>query len=202
MTKRNITDEEVASQLAGQGAAIDAVGDEIRRLRRSRGVSISELAAKIGRSVGFVSQIERGMSKPSLKDLYAISVGLGVQIGWFMLDEDLPPERERGVVVRAKSRRRYESAGIATEALSPYLGEELEMMRSTMQPGAQFEERTATHKGREAGFILKGELDMWIDGECHRLKEGDSYTFLSSTPHWSSNPGPGETVFIWVVTSA
>lgn len=188
--------------LVANGEAIDAVGDEIRRLRRSRGMSISELATKIGRSVGYVSQIERGMSKPSVKDLYAISVGLGVQIGWFMLDKDLPPTRERGVVVRAGSRRRYESAGISTEALSPYLGEELEMMRSTMKPGAQFEERTATHKGREAGFVLKGQLEMWIDGECFLLKQGDSYTFLSSTPHWSRNPGDEDTVFIWVVTAA
>src|SRR3546814_11026842 len=46
---------------------LDQVGEEIRRLRRSRGMSITDLAKKIGRSVGFVSQIDRGMSKPSVK---------------------------------------------------------------------------------------------------------------------------------------
>jgi transcriptional regulator with XRE-family HTH domain len=184
------------------GDVVDQVGEEIRRLRRSRGMSIAQLAQRIGRSIGFVSQIERGMSRPTVKDLYAISVGLGVQIGWFMLDKAPAPERERGVVVRAGNRRGYQSAGIATEALSPYLGEELEMMLSTVQPGAGFEEKVSAHKGREAGFILKGQLEMWIGGVRHLLNEGDSYTFLSSTPHWSRNPGETETVFVWVVTPA
>jgi transcriptional regulator with XRE-family HTH domain len=186
----------------GANHQLDQVGEEIRRLRRSRGISIAELAQRIDRSVGFVSQIERGRSRPSLKDLYAISVGLGVQIGWFLLDQALPPERERGVIVRAHNRRKYEQGGIATEALSPYLGEDLELMMSTLQPGARFEERVAMHKGREAGFVLKGSLEMWIDGECFELKEGDSYTFLTSKPHWSRNTGDSETVLVWVVTPA
>lgn len=181
---------------------LDQVGEEIRRLRRSRGMAIRDLAEKIDRSVGFVSQIERGISRPSLKDLYAISVGLGVQIGWFLLDEEMPPAREQGVIVRAGNRRGYEHGGIATEALSPYLGEELELMMSVVQPGAAFEERIATHKAREAGVILEGQLEMWIGGECFLLEQGDSYTFLSSTPHWSRNPGNIETRFVWVVTPA
>ncbi|WP_204280716.1 helix-turn-helix domain-containing protein, partial [Serratia marcescens] len=41
------------------------LGEEIRRLRRSRGLRVTELAARIDRSVGFVSQIERGLSKPA-----------------------------------------------------------------------------------------------------------------------------------------
>jgi transcriptional regulator with XRE-family HTH domain len=190
------------SQSAEQPDRLDELGEEIRRLRRSRGLSITQLADRISRSVGFVSQIERGLSKPSLKDLYAISVGLGVQIGWFLLDQKMPPDRERGVVVRRGNRRRYEQGGIMTEALSPYLGEELELMISTLQPGASFEERVSAHKGREAGVVLRGQLEMWIGGECYLLEEGDSYTFLSTTPHWSRNVGTEEVVLIWVVTPA
>src|SRR3546814_5798793 len=179
---------------------LDQVGEEIRRRRRSRGMSITDLAKKIGRSVGFVIQIERGMSKPSGKDLYAISISLRVQIGWFLLEKEPADARERGVIVRAGNRRGYESAGISTEALSPYLGEELEMMLSTVQPDASFEERVATHQGREAGVILEGQLEMWIDGERFLLNKGDSYTFLCNSPHWSRNPGNTETVLLWVVT--
>src|SRR3546814_19645399 len=73
------------------------------------------------------------MSKPSVKDLYAISISLRVQIGWFLLDKEPADARERGVIVRAGNRRGYESAGISTEALSTSLGEELDMMLSTVQ---------------------------------------------------------------------
>ncbi|WP_053076705.1 helix-turn-helix domain-containing protein [Caenimonas sp. SL110] len=182
--------------------AVDRVGEEIRQLRRSRGLSIAELAHRINRSVGFLSQIERGQSKPSLKDLYAISVSLGVQIGWFMLDQVPPPENERGIVVRANARRRYEGEGITTEALSPRLGDELEMLISTFQPGTALKNRVANHKGRETGFIMEGQLEMWIGKDHFLLDKGDSYTFLSSVPHSSRNPGDIPTVVLWVVMAA
>src|SRR3546814_11501415 len=95
---------------------LDQVGEEIRRLRRSRGMSITDLAKKIGRSVGFVSQIERGMSKPSVKDLSAISISLRVKIGWFVLDKEPADARERVWIVLAGKRRAYKRAGIQTAA--------------------------------------------------------------------------------------
>ncbi|MEL2319329.1 helix-turn-helix transcriptional regulator, partial [Klebsiella pneumoniae] len=65
----------MVKKAASPAHRLDQVGEEIRRLRRSRGMAIRDLAEKIDRSVGLVSQIERGISRPSLKDLYAISVG-------------------------------------------------------------------------------------------------------------------------------
>src|SRR3546814_6530860 len=131
---------------AADDPPLDQVGEEILRLRRSRGMSITDLAKNIGRSVGFVSQIERGMSKPSVKDLYAISISLRVQIGWFLLDKEPADARERGVIVRAGNRRGHEHAGINTEALSPYLVDELEKMQSQVTHSPRFEDRVATTK--------------------------------------------------------
>lgn len=179
----------------------DQVGEEIRRLRHSRGMSITELAQKVGRSVGFISQIERGRSRPTVKDLYGISVQLGVQLNWFMLDRDLPPERERGVVVRANNRRKYENADVSVESLSPYLGEEAEMMLATMLPGAKTDERVVAQSGREIGFILKGRLELWLEDECFQLEEGDSYTFFRRTRHWSRNTNSEPTVVLYVLTA-
>ncbi|MGL4287668.1 MAG: helix-turn-helix domain-containing protein [Phreatobacter sp.] len=176
------------------------LGEEIRRLRRSRGLRVTELAARIDRSVGFVSQIERGLSKPALKDLYAISVCLGVQVSWFLADPDTAPARERGLIVRRGARRSYEQGGIATEVLSPQMGEELELMISTVQPGATFGKRKAAHTGREAGVVLKGKLEMSIDGEIFMLEEGDSYSYLTTTPHHSRNIGDEPALLLWVVT--
>jgi transcriptional regulator with XRE-family HTH domain len=183
-------------------APLDDIGGEIRQLRRSRGVTVQQLAARIGRSVGHISKVERGLAKPSLKDLYAISVALKVQIGWFLGEKEPIAPNERGIIVRRGSRRKHEQGGIITEALSPNLGEEVELMRSIFEPGAATERKVSVHKGREAGVILSGQLEMWIDGQEFLLEEGDSYSYLSTVEHYSRNPGPGRTVLIWVVTPA
>ena len=198
---RSNEDIESVPPLANGQAAIDAICLEIRRLRRSRRMSLAELAAKIDRSVGFVSQIERGLSRPSLKDLYAISVSLGVEIGWFLGASDSAPSDEHGLVVRASQRRRYEQGGILTEALSPVVGEGLELMLSVVEPGASFAERRAAHRGREAGLVLKGQLEMHIDGRTFKLAEGDSYSYLTTTPHWSRNSSDEPAVLVWVVAA-
>jgi transcriptional regulator with XRE-family HTH domain len=184
----------------GSGDPLGRIGTEIKHLRRSRGLKLTELAARIGRSVGFMSQVERGLSRPSLKDLYAISVHLGVQVSWF-LDESTPaPDRERGVIVRAGARRSYEQGGVSTQSLSPQLGEEIEMMISTLRPGSTTGERPAAHRGREAGMILRGTLELTVAGETFLLEEGDSYTYLTTETHSSRNTGDTDAVVLWVTS--
>jgi mannose-6-phosphate isomerase-like protein (cupin superfamily) len=57
------------------------------------------------------------------------------------------------------------------------------------------------HEGEEFLFILQGCLEIELDGgECHRLEEGDSFYFESSTHHRWSNPGKQEARVIWVNT--
>jgi transcriptional regulator with XRE-family HTH domain len=182
----------------GSSDPLSGLGTEIKNLRRSRGLKLAEMAARIGRSVGFMSQVERGLSRPSLKDLYAISVHLGVQVSWFLAGPNTAPDRERGVIVRAAARRGYEQGGVSTQSLSPQLGEEIEMMISTLQPGCSTEERPAAHRGREAGIILRGTLELTIAGETFLLEEGDSYTYRTTETHSSRNTGETEAVVLWV----
>jgi quercetin dioxygenase-like cupin family protein len=75
-------------------------------------------------------------------------------------------------------------------------------MRSIYAPGAETRERTASHKSREEGFILKGQLELWVAGQKYVLQEGDSYSYECALPHFTRNFGTTETVLIWVITSA
>ncbi|RUY14956.1 helix-turn-helix transcriptional regulator, partial [Mesorhizobium sp. M7A.F.Ca.CA.004.12.1.1] len=77
---------------------------DIRALRKARGLTLAEIGSKLGRSVGWVSQVERGLSTPSLGDLRAFAELFGVPISLFF-SHDVPVESERGVVVRAGRRR-------------------------------------------------------------------------------------------------
>jgi quercetin dioxygenase-like cupin family protein len=57
-----------------------------------------------------------------------------------------------------------------------------------------------THEGEEFIYVLRGDLEIHLDGEQYRLKAGDSFYFESATPHRWKNPGGRETLVLWVNT--
>ncbi|UCI23276.1 XRE family transcriptional regulator [Mesorhizobium sp. B2-8-5] len=172
---------------------------DIRALRKVRGLTLAEIALKLGRSVGWVSQVERGLSVPSLGDLRAFASLFDVPISLFF-SHDVPVEQERGVVVRAGSRRSLgtNESGLVEELLSPDLGGSFEMLRSVFAPGAELKTE-ARRPTEEAGYIASGTFEIEIDGVWHRLGEGDSFRFEGKPFRWR-NPGVEAAVVIWVVS--
>lgn len=177
------------------------VGSSIRDLRRAREITLAQLSELTGLSVGFLSQVERGISSPSVKALHDISRALGVTISWFFLThEDVKPQ-ERDYIVRAKRRRHLSfESGIVDELLSPNLSGQLELLYSRFPPGAESGDQPYTHKGEEAGVIIQGSLELWIGGEAFILGEGDSFAFPSTEPHRYRNVSDNETIVIWAIT--
>ncbi|MEI9423235.1 XRE family transcriptional regulator [Mesorhizobium sp. Cs1299R1N1] len=182
-----------------QGADERVLAGDIRALRRVRGLTLAEIALKLGRSVGWVSQVERGLSTPSLSDLRAFAELFGVPISLFF-SHDVPVESERGVVVRAGKRRTLgtSESGLVEELLSPDLGGSFEMVRSVFAPGAELKSE-ARRPTEEAGYIASGQFDIEIAGVWHRLGEGDSFRFEGKPYRWR-NPGSEPAVVIWVVS--
>lgn len=177
------------------------VGGSVRELRQARDMTLSQLSDMTGLSVGFLSQVERGLSSPSVKALHDISRALGVTISWFFHAQDGTARQERDYIVRADRRRRlvFES-GITDELLSPNLSGQLELLFSCFPPGAESGDEPYTHKGEEAGVIIEGSLELWIGGEAFILNRGDSFSFPSTEPHRYRNINEGETIVIWAIT--
>ncbi len=172
---------------------------DIRALRKARGLKLAEIALKLGRSVGWVSQVERGLSMPSLEDLRALATLFGVPVSLFF-GHDVPEERERGVVVRGAQRRSLgtSESGLVEELLSPDLGGSFEMLRSVFAPGAELKTENE-RPTEEAGYVVSGTFDIEISGVWHRLAEGDSFRFEGKPFRWR-NPGAVPAVVIWVVS--
>jgi transcriptional regulator with XRE-family HTH domain len=172
---------------------------DIRALRKARGLTLTEIGLKLGRSVGWLSQVERGISAPSLADLRAFSDLFGVPVSLFFAHET-PDESERGVVVRAGRRRSLGTAesGLVEELLSPDLGGSFEVLRSEFAPGAELA-AAANRPTEEAGYVVSGTFDLEIAGTWHRLGEGDSFRFANKPFRWR-NLGTEPAVVIWVVS--
>jgi transcriptional regulator with XRE-family HTH domain len=176
------------------------IGRDIRGLRKARGVTLAGLAEASGLSVGYLSLLERDRATPSIKALHAISRALGVTISWFF-EANGVPEEERDLVVRRARRRRLDySAGVVDELLSPNLTGALELLSCRFPPGASSGEEPYSHSGEEAGVVIRGRLELWVDGRTVTLEAGDSFGFKSELPHRYRNPGPDETEVIWAIT--
>lgn len=177
------------------------IGREIRALRKARGQTLIQLSKQAELSSGYLSQIERSISHPSIKALHSISRALGVTVSWFFPAETKDDTDWRGNVVRANARRKlYFESGITDELLSPNLERQIELLRCTFRPGSESGDKPYRHEGEEAGIIISGELDLWLEGQHIVLKEGDSFAFDSETPHRYANCTTTDTVVIWVIT--
>jgi transcriptional regulator with XRE-family HTH domain len=176
------------------------IGEQIRELRRVKRMTLNQLAESVGVSVGYLSQIERNRSKLPIGTLRKICDVLGVHMSWFFPAGDRGPSAERNFVVRAKNRRRmsFTGLGINEELLSPNLSGPLELLMSTIEPGADSGEYR--HDGSEAGVVVAGIMDLWVNGQYFRLETGDSFSFSSSEAHRCRNPGDTPTRVVWVIT--
>ena len=96
-----------------------SLGAQIRDLREARRMHLAELAQAIGKSIGYVSQIERGRSEVSISTLKSISDALGVSISWFFQGYDPREPSEHGYVVRREHRRRLDFPGTCLLYTSP-----------------------------------------------------------------------------------
>lgn len=175
------------------------IGQDIRALRRARKMTLEELAAAIGKSLGWLSQVERNLSTPAISDLQLIASRLDVPISMFFGIADAP-ENERGTIVRAAARREIgeRDAGLVEALLSPDLTDDFEMIHSTFLPGAELTEprRRATS---EVIYLLSGKLDIRIGDRPFTVEAGDSFRIRGSDYRWS-NPYADPAVAIWVIS--
>jgi transcriptional regulator with XRE-family HTH domain len=172
---------------------------DLRALRKARGLTLAQIGARLSRSIGWLSQVERGLSIPSLTDLRAFADVFGVPLSLFF-GHEAENDGERGLIVRSGRRRSLgtSDSGLVEELLSPDLGGSFEMLRSVFAPGAELAE-IALRQTEEAGYVVSGRFDIEIDGVWHHLTEGDSFRFAAKPFRWK-NLHAEPAVVIWVVS--
>lgn len=174
-------------------------GADVRILRRNRALTLAKLAGAMGRSVGWVSQVERGISRIGPNDLERLAEILGVSTALL----SRPPSetaREEGRIVRAHRRRPVGSRreGLVETLISPDLTDDFEIVHSTFEAGRELDipVRRAT---QELGFILAGRLDLWFGPEKYTVEPGDSFRIRDEPYRWA-NPYSDPAVALWVIS--
>lgn len=179
-----------------RNAAADIpLGALVRDLRKRVGVTLTELAEATGRSVGFISQIERGLSQPTVLDMNLIAERLGVPGGYFYLAE--PPSHSW--VTRPGERRTLHYAdGFVDHLVSPSMAGRLCVLESQLAPGADTGERALVDHEEQAMYVLEGEVTVWWKGEPCTLKPGDACQLPSGAPTRYANRTDRVARVLWV----
>jgi transcriptional regulator with XRE-family HTH domain len=204
------------------------LGPRLRLVRASRRLSVRELARRVGCSASLISQIERGVSVPSVGVLYSLATELGSSLDYLLFGSGAGPEGVSAETPAAGDARGSEAArparaaagqaaaivqrgcdrqiidlasGVRWERLTPQPEAMTDFLEVIYSPGGHStdERRPLRHDGREYGLIISGTLQANVGFESYELGPGDSIAFDSSTPHEYLNK-TGEVVHaIWVV---
>jgi transcriptional regulator with XRE-family HTH domain len=190
------------------------MGDRLRAERRSHGLSLRELADRLGVSPSLISQVETGRAQPSVSTLYAIAAELGVSLDdlLFTARPDLASRRSHQgrardpesppPVQRAGDRKRIRLAsGVTWDRLTTSSEPGIEFLYVTYEVGGASgpEDVFQRHQGHEWGYVVSGTLHVTIGFEDYVLGAGDSISIDSMIPHRLSNRGPEPVHGIWFV---
>ena len=205
MSKQSIQRKQESQDADGPQKSL---GSELRQLRLAKEMTLRALSKASGRSLGYLSQIERDIVRPSLETLEQLARALGVDVNWFFPAEAGLDDREQGIVVRSQSRRRLsKSYSFDTEALgyedfllSGSLDQDLCMGMSRISPGGQTSRDPIVSTGHISGFVQRGSVVLWLEGQRFTLYEGDSYSHAMDRPHILLNEGEQIAEIVWALT--
>jgi transcriptional regulator with XRE-family HTH domain len=170
-----------------------AIGHEVRAVRKKLGITVADLAATTGISLGMLSKIENGVTSPSLTTLQTLSRALGVPLTSFF--QSFEEERNavfvkagQGVDVERRGTRAGHQYNLLGHIGSNSSGVTVEPYLITLSENSDVFP-TFQHDGMEFLFMLEGEVVYRHGNNLYRMTPGDSLFFDADAPH-----GPDELV--------
>ncbi len=177
------------------------IGERIKSLRQERGLTLRQLAAKTGLSLGYLSKVERGLSKPSYSTIQSICYALEMTANPFMLPQQPAEEVEgNGSYMISRDRRSliygatnlFQFESVFEE--NPHF--KLNVM--TLQPGCT-EQVNSIHSYDELGIVAEGRMEVELDGSIrYELGPGDAVLIRSGIHHSTKNLLPTVCVSYWI----
>lgn len=172
----------------------EQIGAAIRLRRKAMGKTLVRVGEQTRLTVGFLSQVERGVCAPSLSSLIRIATALNTTIERLLnVSETFDP------VTKAHARQSYNlgKAGRWYEKLGPGFSSALFYPCIIHRPPGHRSERMC-HQGEAFCYVIAGEIDYHLGGVVHHLGPGDSIHHDTNQEHFSRVTGDSETTELWI----
>lgn len=173
------------------------IGKKIKELRMAKSLTQEELASRCDLSKGFISQVERDLTSPSISTLVDILESLGTNLKDFFNEYE-----EEKIVFTDEDvfETRDEELGYALEWIVPNAQKNaMEPILLTLEPGGRYKEEEP-HEGEEFGYVLTGNIEVHLGSRKYKAKKGESFYYKAKANHYISNPGKSQAKVVWIST--
>ena len=169
------------------------IGLKLKELRILKGLTQEELADRAELSKGFISQLERNLTSPSIATLTDILQCLGTTLGEFF--NETPEEQivfgRADYFEKTDSELKNEIKGIIPNAQKNVM----EPIMLTLDPGGETYPDNP-HEGEEFGYVLQGTVTIHLGNKIHKAKKGESFYFVPDKKHYLTSKAGA--VILWV----
>lgn len=173
------------------------IGEKIKAIRVKKNLTQEELADRCELTKGFISQVERDLTSPSIATLVDILEGLGTNLKDFFneADEEKIVFRKEDVFETVNDELKYVLHWIIPNAQK----NNMEPIMITIAQGGRTKE-DSPHEGEEFGYVLQGSIYLFLGSEKHKVRKGESFYYKTNSNHYIENAGKSEASLIWVST--
>lgn len=163
------------------------IGEKIAQYRKSKDLSIRELAKMAEVTPSLLSQIERGLANPSVNSLKSIANALNAPLFIFFTSEVIKED----LIVRGNNRKKVILPGaenVIYEMLVSGVNDNLEFAIMNLSPKSSSCTDYIHHNGYEIAYVLEGEVTLHLDDEKFELRKEDSVKIPVGMKHrWENN---------------
>ena len=171
------------------------IGKKIKELRLSNDLTLEELASRSELTKGFLSQVERNLTSPSISTLEDILEALGTDLSHFFRQE-----QEKKIVFHTADFFEDEQEDYKIEWIVPNAQKnDIEPILLTLHPGCDSMEMVS-HSGEEFGYVLKGSILLVKGNQTYRIKAKETFYIEGIESHYLHNPGSVEARILWITT--
>jgi len=176
--------------------AAACLGARVRELRHERGLTLKALGRQAGLSHPFLSQLERGLARPSVGSVERIAEALGVPVSSLWASK----RAESATVMRADEGE----VSAHAEAGAPGIVRDLSTgsahlrVREWSGGGRSWPAEAQTTTGEVFVYVVRGSVEVDLDGTTHLLAAGDALRFDGSVRHRFRRHGPATTRALYV----
>ena len=173
------------------------IGQKVRELRIAKNLTQEELADRSELSKGFISQLERDLTSPSIATLVDILQCLGTNLNEFFSDDE-----EEQVVFGEEDYFEKTDTDLKNkiEWIIPNAQRNMmEPIRLTLAPGGSTYP-DLPHEGEEFGYVLQGSIKIHVGNKVYKAKKGESFYFTPRAKHYIEASSSSGARLIWVST--
>ena len=169
------------------------IGNRLKDLRVLKGLTQEELADRAELSKGFISQVERNLTSPSIATLMDILQCLGLTIGEFFNEE---PEEQIVFGHQDYFEKVDNELNNTIKWIIPNAQKHImEPILLTLQAaGSTYPDNP--HEGEEFGYVLSGSISIHLGNRIYRAKKGESFYFIPDKKHFLNTKSGA--VVLWV----